>query len=450
MMAMERNRLAAVGAFVILGVLLFAVGLFFIGDRRMLFNHTVDVYAEFANIAGLADGAKVRVGGMDAGEVDAIQVPSSPSAKFRVKMRIREDLHRLVRVDSVATIQTDGLVGNKFVQIDAGTDQAGIVPPLGTVPSREAFELSAMLQRMSDTVDLIRATIVQLRDGIDDALTSVTDTANEAQDLLNDVGGDARAIMASTQKVSDNLKMIVSGIREGKGTIGKLITDDAMYTSAKNIVADAEKAVASLREASDQAKDAIADLRGENGPLKGVTGTLEETLSSARDAMQDLADNTEALKRNFLFRGYFNKRGFFDLDEISVQQYREGALEGHDRHALRIWISAPVLFEIDANGRERLSEGGRARLDSAMSQFVRYPKNSPFVVEGYAQDVTNDRRFLISRERAKLVRDYVVGKFGLDPTFVGTMPMGKEASDSPNGNQWDGVALALFVATSAM
>ena len=59
-MAMERNRLAAVGAFVILGVLLFAVGLFFIGDRRMLFNHTVDVYSEFANIAGLADGAKVR------------------------------------------------------------------------------------------------------------------------------------------------------------------------------------------------------------------------------------------------------------------------------------------------------------------------------------------------------------------------------------------------------
>ena len=119
---------------------------------------TVEVYAEFANIAGLEDGAKVRVAGMDAGEVDAIQVPASPSAKFRVKMRIREDLHRLVRVDSVATIQTDGLVGNKFVQVEAGTDQARIVPPLGTMPSREAFELSAMLQRMSDTVDLVRTT----------------------------------------------------------------------------------------------------------------------------------------------------------------------------------------------------------------------------------------------------------------------------------------------------
>lgn len=134
---MNYRRSAAVGAFLIIGTLLFAVGLFLIGDRRMLFNRTVSVYAEFANIAGLQDGAKVRVGGMDAGEVDSIQVPANPSARFRVKMRVREDLHRLVRVDSVATIQTDGLVGNKFVQIEAGTDQAQIVPALGTVPSRK-------------------------------------------------------------------------------------------------------------------------------------------------------------------------------------------------------------------------------------------------------------------------------------------------------------------------
>ena len=52
-------------------------------------------------------------------------------------MRVREDLHPLIRVDSVATIQTDGLVGNKFVQIDAGTDQAAIVPAAGTMQSRE-------------------------------------------------------------------------------------------------------------------------------------------------------------------------------------------------------------------------------------------------------------------------------------------------------------------------
>src|SRR5688500_20221983 len=95
----------------------------------MLFSDTFEMYAEFANIAGLQDGAKVRVAGMDAGEVEGIHVPPGPSAPFRVKLRVREDLHPLIRIDSVATIQTDGLVGNKFVQVDAGTDQAAVVPP---------------------------------------------------------------------------------------------------------------------------------------------------------------------------------------------------------------------------------------------------------------------------------------------------------------------------------
>jgi len=441
---------AAVGAFVIIGVLLFGVGLFLIGDRRMLFDRSIEIYAEFANIAGLEEGAKVRVGGMDAGEVASIHVPANPSARFRVKLRVREDLHQLLRVDSVATIQTDGLVGNKFIQIEPGTDQAQVVPALGTIQSREAFDLAAMLERMSDTVDLIRTTIVDLKSGLDTALVSVTDTANDAQDLMNDIGSEAREIMASTQKVTRNLNVIVAGVREGKGTVGKLVTDDSLYDTVKKISADAAQAVASLREASEQAKAAVADLRGDNGPFKGVTGDFQQTLASARDAMQDLEENTEALKHNFLFRGYFNRRGYFDLDELSVDQYRQGVLETKERRALRIWVRAAVLFETDAKGNERLTADGQARLDSAMSQFVRYPRNSPFVVEGYAAGSTNDERFLASRRRCQLVRDYLVAKFALDPAFVASMPMGQESSDSPDGNRWDGVALTLFVPTSAM
>jgi phospholipid/cholesterol/gamma-HCH transport system substrate-binding protein len=256
--------------------------------------------------------------------------------------------------------------------------------------------------------------------------------------------------MDSTQKISRDVNVIVAGVREGRGSLGKLLADDSLYTSVKKISTDAEKAVASLREASEQAKAAVADLRGDNGPLKGVTGDLQQTLASARDAMQDLEENTEALKHNFLFRGYFNKRGYFDLDQLTVDQYRQGALETKDRRALRIWIRASGLFERDTNGNERLTPDGQARLDSAMSQFIRYPRNSPFVIEGYSTGATNDVRFLSSRRRVQLVRDYLVAKFALDPAFVASMPMGQEASGSPDGNRWDGVALAMFVPTSAM
>jgi phospholipid/cholesterol/gamma-HCH transport system substrate-binding protein len=448
---MARNRLVYVGAFVIGGVLLFAVGLFLIGSRRMLFDHTFAAYAEFANINGLQNGAIVRVAGMDAGEVDQIGVPPRPSGKFRVRLRLREDLHPLIRVDSVATIQTDGLVGNKFVQVDAGTDQAAAVTSGGTMQSREPFDLSEMLDRMSKTIDLVTSTIVEVKGGVEEALTSVTTTANVAQDLMTDVGTDARSIMASTQKAASDLNTIVSGLKDGKGTVGKLLTDDSFYVSAKKIAAEAEETVANLREASVQAKGAVADFRGDNGPMKGITGDLQQTLRSAKDAMADLAENTEALKRSFFFRGFFNKRGYFDLQDITVQQYRQGALETRDRRVLRIWVGSPVLFEHTAEGQERLTDAGKARLDSAMSEFLKYPRNSPLVIEGYArQPETRDERFLLSRKRATLVRDYLVGRYGLDTNYVATMPLGAEAPESPDGSNWDGVALAIFVATSAL
>jgi phospholipid/cholesterol/gamma-HCH transport system substrate-binding protein len=447
---MPANRLAAVGAFVVFGVLLFAVGLFLIGDRRMLFSDNFELYAEFSRIAGLQNGATVRVAGMDAGEVEEIRVPAGPSARFRVRMRVRSDLRQLIRQDSVASIQNDGLVGNKFVQIETGSDQSPVVADEGTIRSTEPFDIADVMKSMAETVAIVNSAINDVKGQLDIALRAVSETARDAQTLIDDVGEDARAIMASTQTLTRNVNAVVAGVREGRGTVGKLLTDDAFYLTAKRIAADAEKAVATLREAGEQARGAIADVRGDlagdGGPVKGLTGSLQQTLASARDAMQDLAENTEALKRNFFFRGFFNRRGYFDLDDVSVAEYRQGALETDDRRVLRIWARAGVLFEKDANGREQLTDDGKARLDSAMATFVQYPRTSPFVVEGYAREITADERFLLSRWRAQLVRDYIVGKFGLDSNYVAVMPMGSEAPGSPDGDRWDGVALALFVA----
>lgn len=443
-------RPVIVGAFVVGGVLLFTVGLFLIGARRMLFTDTFEVYAEFAEIAALDNGAKVRVAGMDAGEVENISVPAGPGARFRVRMRVREDLHPLIRLDSVATIQTDGLVGNKFVQIDSGSEQASLVPDKGTIRSREPFDLADVMDKLSGTIDMVNAMFTDVKADLDTALGAVTGVAQDAQALMNDVGKDVRGILASTQKVTSDLTVIITGVREGRGSIGKLINDDALYASVKTMAGDAQKAVANVREASEQAKAAIADFRGEGGPVKGLTGNLQQTLASARDAMSDMAENTEALKRNFFFRGFFNRRGFFDLDDVTVAEYRQGALRTGDRRVLKIWLAAEVLFEMDANGQERLADGGRARLDSAMSQFLRYPRKSPLVVEGYAEELTGDARFLTGRRRAQLVRDYLVSKFGLDTNYVGAMPLGAEAADSPTGKQWNGVALALFVSAKAV
>src|SRR5262249_55209620 len=88
-----------IGVLVVGGLLLFGLGMFLIGDRHQAFARHSEFYAEFVNLAGLSNGAKVRVAGMDAGQVRDITVPTSPSSRFRVKWRIDTKLRGLVRTD---------------------------------------------------------------------------------------------------------------------------------------------------------------------------------------------------------------------------------------------------------------------------------------------------------------------------------------------------------------
>jgi phospholipid/cholesterol/gamma-HCH transport system substrate-binding protein len=447
---MPKNRLPIVGAFVIGGLLLFAFGLFQIGDRRMLFTDSFRVHAEFSDIASLAHGAKVRVAGMDAGEVEDIRVPAGPADQFRVRMRVRQDLHPLVRLDSIASIQTDGLVGNRFVQIQTGSDHVPQVEENGTIRSREPFEFADLMLMMSDTIEMVNTMLVDVKANVDEALLALTATARDAHEIINEVGDEVQGILAATQQVTDDVMAMVSSVRQGQGTVGKLLTDESLYDSVRTMAADAEAAIATVREATEDGREAVAGLRGEGAQVSGLTADVQQTITSARRAVGNLVDATEAMQRNFLLRGFFARRGYFNLDDVTVAQYREGVLQARDRRPLRIWVDAAVLVEPDADGVERLTEGGRARLDSAMSQFLRYTQRNPFVVEGYADGATADVRHLVSRRRAELVQAYLIDKFALDPNFVTIMPMGGEAENSPTGDHWNGVALAVFVPTAEL
>src|SRR5688572_33055682 len=86
---MGSNRKAVVGAFVVAGTLLFAFGLFLIGDRRLLFARQFEIATTFGKVSGLQVGTKVRVEGYDAGEVLEIRIPPRPSERFVVRMRIQ-------------------------------------------------------------------------------------------------------------------------------------------------------------------------------------------------------------------------------------------------------------------------------------------------------------------------------------------------------------------------
>jgi phospholipid/cholesterol/gamma-HCH transport system substrate-binding protein len=445
---MPSSRLIGVGAFVIGGFVLFAAGLFLIGDRRGLFADTFQVHAEFTKLAGLENGAAVRVAGLDAGEVTAIQVPISPRAKFRVRVRVREELHGVVRSDSVASIQNEGLVGNKFVQIEGGSDQSPRAPDGSTIQSRDPVDIADLLNQMSDTLTMVTRVVNDLKLDVEHAIRTVSDTAGEAKALITSARDDVEAIAMTGRRIAQDMRAITDSVASGRGTVGRLIHDDALYRDARRVAAEAERVVANLREVANEARQAVSDFNGkinnEDGPARGLAADLRQTITHARDAMAGLADNAEALKRNFFFRGFFNRRGYFDLDDIDPEAYRNGALETPNRKALRIWLDAAYLFSRDAQGVEQLTDEGRARLDSAMSEFVEYPPTTPLVVEGYADGATDAARYIAARRRAMLVRDYLVSTFSLDANRVGLIALGNEAPESPAGQVWRGVALALF------
>src|SRR5688572_20037848 len=193
-------RLAGVGMFVLTGLVLFATALFMIGERQLAFARKFVVYTEFTTITGLQPGAIVRVSGAPAGSVTDITPPADPSGKFRVRLEITEDLHQLVRTDSVAAIQTEGLVGGSFLAVTTGTADAARAADGSTIPGREPFLLADLFQQMSDTIGKVNATVDDLGAGIERALVSVDTTVGNANTLIIDVGDDVKMLASASAR----------------------------------------------------------------------------------------------------------------------------------------------------------------------------------------------------------------------------------------------------------
>ena len=355
------SRKASVGLFVLAGTVLFGIGLFWIGDRKKLFSRSFDVQTEFEGVAGLINGANVRVAGLDAGEVKEILVPTNGAGKFRLRLRIERKFHPLIRLDSTALIETDGLVGNKYLEIEKGSDEVAECADPCVIASKETFDFSDLMQ-------------------------------------------EARGLLRNTDETIQGAGQVAQNLNRVLGTF--------------------------------LAKD-------ENGKSGAVN--LSSTVANAQAAMANLADNTEALKHNFLFRGFFNRRGFFNLSEMTPQEYRSSSFV-KEKKAERVWLEAKQLFTVGRSGDEALSVAGQKALDQAMAGFVQYLPNSPIMVEGYASEGSADAKFRKSQQRAILAQAYIARQFNLDAKYVGAMPLTDSPPPKSGKETWDGAALIIVPA----
>src|SRR3954468_128269 len=256
---------AVVGVFVLSAVLLFSVGLFLIGNRHKAFAHHVDFFTKLNNVNGLSPGTKVRVSGLEAGQVTSIEIPDRPSAKFKLKMHVDNKLHNLIRNNSFVTVESDGLVGDKFLMIHEGSDQDQEAVSGATLPAKEPIELSAVIAKMTGVMDQANTAIGDIRTKAEGTLDAIATTVNNANG-------------------------IVTGVRSGKGTVGMLLDDQQTATAVKNAVGDAREAAANLNRVTVQAKQVMSDFQS-----RDLFGKAEDTLNNTRDASRQLAQSSQQL-----------------------------------------------------------------------------------------------------------------------------------------------------------
>src|SRR5580700_5460691 len=121
------SRVARLGAFIVVTLAILVAGIFIIGGKQYLFRSTYQLKAQFDNVVGLDAGADVRVGGVHSGTVSSIVLPRQPGEKVTVIMDLAKSTHEIIKQDSVATIETEGLLGNQYLAVSFGSTGKGDV-----------------------------------------------------------------------------------------------------------------------------------------------------------------------------------------------------------------------------------------------------------------------------------------------------------------------------------
>jgi phospholipid/cholesterol/gamma-HCH transport system substrate-binding protein len=457
-----QNKNLLVGTFVLAGLVLFMAALFLIGNRHEAFARHIEYYADFTNLSGLSKGSKVQVAGMDAGQVLDVAVPASPQARFRVKLRISENLQGLVRTDSIATIGTQGVVGETFLLIRPGSPKAPAATSLSVLPSREPFDISNLLDQGQGLV------------------SDVDGAVKDADGLLKQTGGQLGPTLANANTALANVNDVVSGLKQGRGAAGMLLQDPALATQIRQTVTNVQQASVDVGQLTNKANGLITDVQSRNFPQKfddtiavvksaatnvdastrqirktideasvpdenGATPgmNIRESLSNASIATANVADGTEAAKHNFLLRGFFVHRGYYDLTGISADKYRQDRLFT-DQKNYRVWLSGADLFQKSSNGEEELSTQGKTLLANALALYGESVVERPIVVEGYSEADGAANQLALSRGRAVVARQYLLSHFGLNSANLGAVPLMSLPPSGFGHPTWDGISIVVL------
>ncbi|MFZ6032346.1 MAG: MlaD family protein [Melioribacter sp.] len=301
---------ARLGLFIFIGTVLLIISIFLIGSRENLFTSAIEIKTYFDQIEGLKPGAPVRLSGYDVGSVSSISLVGDEEGNVEVVMRIDNDLVHFIRLDSEASIETEGLVGKKIVTITPGSADQPVIKNGGIIKSKNPLNLSVIMEQTESTIsylkdltrdlaeiiskvnrgegtigkivndDRLYESAVSITQNADRSLTQVTKRLTDVSDIIVEMTGSIKSIISNVDSAIYDVKRVVDKVDRGEGVLGVLVSDQKMADS-----------------------------------LKQVISNLTRTSDEARMATSSLYENMEALKHNWLFKGYFEERGYWNKVE---------------------------------------------------------------------------------------------------------------------------------------
>lgn len=312
--ASQKTRL---GIFVIISTILFVVAVYMIGQGKDLFKKTFTISAYFQNVNGLQNGNNVRYAGIDIGTVKSINMVTDSTIK--VDMNIEEKIIQHIKKDAIATIGSDGLVGNMIVNIVPGKGTASIIENGDIIESFSKIGADDILSTLSVgsenaallTVDLLKIT-TEMLEGEGTIGLLLNDTIM-AQDLKQSVYNLKTASKGATKAINE-LTDIISSIKTNDDSVlGMVLNDSISGKQLKSILNNLETSSNEINSILNNINTVVNDLNSSEGAYNyivrdtALVNNLKSTIKNINEGTEKFNENMEALKHNFLTRGYFRK-----------------------------------------------------------------------------------------------------------------------------------------------
>jgi phospholipid/cholesterol/gamma-HCH transport system substrate-binding protein len=302
------------GIFVLTGTLCLILGLYFIGSKRNIFRSSIHVSASFNNVGGLLPGNNVRFNGINVGTISKVYAISDTAIK--VEFSVDENVVKFISKDALASIGTDGLLGNKLINISPGKYNIRPIENGDQLTSLRSIQMDNALRTLTSTNANLEVISTNLKD------VSEKFKSNSLWRLLDDTllaDEIKKAVVKfeitgnNTAVITGDLSHIAKDIRSGKGSLGALLTDTALSHKLNQTVVNIQSVSDSLAIVSGNFKDFSDKIRNSNGAIGTlITDTsfvhnLNQSMTNIRSASGNFNENMEALKYSWPFKKYYRK-----------------------------------------------------------------------------------------------------------------------------------------------